>query len=113
MVRERESSDESISPHKLAGLNSSDMLVIASLQNPKYRWRTKEGVQSETHLSDEDLTGALSRLAERKLLAVRDGVIRDRGGEVKHVTLMTTPGHWRSTAPVSKKILSSFSGTYE
>ena len=74
--------------------------ILDALENPKYQWRTLDGLSKETGLAQEEisqtLTGALSTQAVTTY---------DKSGRV----LYTTRRHYYSTQPFVNRLLTALS----
>ena len=76
---------------------------LAALENPKYKWRTVDGVSRETGIPTETV---------RQLLeSVPDKVIRSRIPDLEGRVLYTTRRHYRRTNSPLVRIMDSFRST--
>jgi hypothetical protein len=75
--------------------------VVRALENPKYNWRTIEGISEETGIDAHQVAQILQFLPN-KIDLVRS---RDRLGR----QLFTTRDHYYKTQNVLNRILSTFS----
>ncbi len=76
--------------------------VLAALANPRYEWRTIEGIAGETHLSPERIANILNT-------DLRDVVIRASATDKRGRALYTTRTRYKKTRTISSRILSALS----
>jgi hypothetical protein len=80
---------------------SDSSLVLDALRNPKYKWRTIDGIMRDTELSRERVETAL---AEEKNTILRSS-LPDRKGRA----LYTTADHYKAHSSVMSKVWSALS----
>lgn len=71
--------------------------VIQALENPRFNWRTIQGISEETSLSRDVVIEALSRVAE---IIVKSPGAADDGSD-----LFTTRDHFRKEGGVTAKFM--------
>jgi hypothetical protein len=71
--------------------------IITALENPKYDWRTIDGVTSEIRASKDDVLAALS--------AMPDVVVRAADADGR--SIFTTRQHYERTHGLGDKLLSA------
>lgn len=77
--------------------------VIAALENPKFQWRTVDGIAKELGLPKATVQGTIDVLGE---LVIRSSVPDDHGRP-----LYTTRAHYKEYSSLANRILSAFSVT--
>lgn len=77
--------------------------VKRALENPKYRWRTIDGVARETHLAEPVITDAMRELGS--VISTKKRI--DRRGK-KWVPLYTTRDHFIQCASFGEKLKGAF-----
>jgi len=75
--------------------------VIKALENPKYDWRTIEGISRETGLGQDNVVQIMAVLSDR----VIESSVPDKRGR----RLFTTREHYYRKQTVANRILSAFS----
>src|SRR6266545_2122071 len=73
-------------------LSPEEAQVISALENPRYDWRTMDGIERETGLNTDQVVGILKSPAVNSRLAI-GGEGDDQGR-----TLFTTKGHYNRKA---------------
>lgn len=79
--------------------------VITALENPKYNWRTIDGIGEETGLSPSQIGGILS-LDDFQHTIVHSRTTRDRQGR----DLYSTRAHYRQTRGLLNRFLDANAG---
>jgi hypothetical protein len=72
--------------------------IFAALENPRYEWRTVNGVATDTKLTREEVLEGLIKLIDADL------VIRSEVPSAKGEELFTTRDHYKHFAPISKRL---------
>jgi len=75
-------------------------LVLQALENQKFKWRTVEGVATETGLSVELVSEIIS--------SNKDKIARSSIPTTDDKALYTTIEHFRKKASISEKIIGAF-----
>jgi hypothetical protein len=76
-------------------------LVLRALRNPKYKWRSIDGIARETRLSRDRIEDIL---AEEKSIVLRSS-LPDRKGRA----LFTTVDHYKAHSSIISKVWSALS----
>lgn len=73
--------------------------VIQAFENPKYRWRTINGVAKEVGISQDDVRHVIDAMA--------DNIIKSSAHTENGEELYTTRQHYRQKSNVLNRIVSS------
>ena len=76
--------------------------IIAALEDSRYKWRTIQGIASQTNLDDKQVIEALSEL-RAKGVVMRSSIPSKDGAD-----LFTTRDHYKTFAPISERLSAAF-----
>ena len=75
--------------------------IEGALNNPRYFWRTVDGIANETHLSSVAISHYLDSIAESLIISA----VPDSQGRLRYTTLE----HYRAHAGILRRVLSTLS----
>jgi hypothetical protein len=78
-------------------LETASQLVINSLEDPRYDWRTIEGISKETGLSNSQILGIIN--------GVGNAIVRSSIPDEEGRSLYTTRKHYKDTHSLGARIL--------
>ncbi len=77
-------------------LTDNAQRVRGALENPKYQWRTLEGLAQETQIPSDEIAGILAIALSSEVVTTLD-----KSGK----TLYTTRQHYQHTQPLWNRLL--------
>jgi hypothetical protein len=87
----------------LCSLDEKGQQVVRALENPKYDWRTIDGISTETGISPQQVSLILQFLP-----SVVD-IVQSSAPDKKGRQLFTTRNHFNRRQSIASRILSAFS----
>lgn len=83
-------------------MKESQEKLLKALEDNRYKWRTIEGITTQTELSADEVEKLLYHLIKKEV------VIRSELPSVKGQELFTTRNHFKRTTPLSKRLGAAF-----